>query len=64
MNWAGFGGTVWAVRFRELEHFVRRLLHTSRRDPGQELPDADLPDGEWRAAVRREAARRMIRERR
>lgn len=66
MSWAGLGlaGSVWALRFRELEHFVWRLLHISRRDPEQELPEAELPDGERRAAVHREAARRMVTERR
>ncbi len=64
MDWSGIGGGVWSVRIRELEHFVRGLLHVRRRDPEGELPDAELPDGEQRTAVRQEAARRMMRERR
>ena len=60
MNWSGLGGVVWEVRFREMEHFVRRMLHISRRDPEEELPDVELTDGERRAALRRAAARRAV----
>lgn len=65
MHWAnlGLGGNVWAIRFHEIEHFVRRFLHSSPGDPEDELPDAELPDGERRAAVQREAARRLLAER-
>lgn len=63
MDLAGVMGGTWAVRFRELEHFVRGGLNTSRNDPGDELPDAELCDREQRAALEREAARRVVTER-
>jgi len=63
MDLSGVMGGNWTVRFRELEHFVRRGLHTSRADPEDELPNAELPDGEQQAALRREAARRVVTER-
>lgn len=65
MNWLGIGPAAggWELRFRELEQFVRRLLHISRRDPERDLPDVELSDGEQRAAVCREVARRTVAER-
>jgi len=65
MDWSGLGSPsgMWVVRFREIEHFVRRFLHGPRGEPEEELPDAELPEGERRAALRREAARRMLAER-
>lgn len=65
MHWSGMGlgGVAWDVRFREVDHFVRRLFHIARRDPEEELPEAELSDGEQRAAIGREAARRLIGER-
>ena len=66
MNWASLGiaGGFWGLRFREMEHLMRHLFNMPHRDPKGELPGAEIPDGEQRAAVRREAARRMITERR
>ena len=66
MNWLGIGvvGSGWELRFRELEHLVRRLFHVSRQDPEQELPGLELSDGERLAALRREATRRMVMGRR
>ena len=62
MSWsiAGFGGTAWGVCLRELEYFVRRLrgLRAAPVDPEGELPDAELSEGEQRAALHREALRR------
>ena len=65
MHWSGMGlgGVAWDVRFREVEFFVRRLFHIARRDPEWELPESELSDGERRAAIGREAARRMLGER-
>ena len=61
MNLLGIGGgTIWQFRLQELEQFVRRVLRTPHRDPDAELPDVELPDGEQRAALNREAARRMV----
>ena len=48
---------------RELEFSVRRMFRVSRKEPEGELPEVDLSDAEQRGAVRREAARRMITER-
>ncbi|MEX0787024.1 MAG: hypothetical protein WD939_10345 [Dehalococcoidia bacterium] len=56
-------GGAWAVQFRELEHVARRLRLVSRDEPEEELRDVELPDGEQRAALRREAARRVVTER-
>ena len=65
MSWsvAGFGGTAWGVCLRELEYFVRRLsgLRAAPGDPEEELPGAELSEGEQRAALHREAARRRRR---
>ncbi len=61
---AGLGGGVWSIRFRELELSVRNMFRVSRKDPEGELPEVDLSDAEQMGAVRREAARRMITERR
>ena len=63
MNWSGLGLGGWEIRFRELEHIVRRLLHSSREDPEHDLPDVELSDGEQQAALRREVARRTLVER-
>lgn len=61
---AGLGGGVWSIRFRELELSVRNMFRVSREEPEGELPEVDLSDAEQMGAVRREAARRMITERR
>ena len=61
MEWLGGGG--WTIRMRELEFSVRRMFHVSRKEPEGELPEVDLSDAEQQGAVRREAARRMIAER-
>lgn len=61
---AGLGGGVWSIRFRELELSVRNMFRVSREGPQGELPEVDLSDAEQKGAVRREAARRMITERR
>lgn len=61
MNWLGLG--VWAVQFRELELFVRRLRHISRREPSQELPDVEISEHEQQRALRRAAAGRWLQER-
>ena len=65
MRWSGMGlgGVAWDVRFREVEFFVRRLFHVARRGPEEELPEAELSDAERRAAIGREAARRLLGER-
>lgn len=63
MDLTGVMGGSWSVRFRELELFVRRGLRMSREDPEDELPHAELSDGEQQAALRREAARRVVTER-
>jgi len=57
MHWVSLGQS-WELRFREIEHFVRRH---SRTRPS--APNDELPDGEQRAALRREAARRLVVER-
>jgi hypothetical protein len=51
------------MRLRELEFSVRRMFRISREDPEAELPDVELPAGHQESALRREAARRMISER-
>jgi hypothetical protein len=61
MHWFGLGPTGVEARLREVEIFARRLTRIPRRGPEQELPDADLTDGEHREAISREAARRMRR---
>lgn len=58
MDLTSITGGSWAVQFRELEHVARRLRLTTREDPEEELPSADLPDGKQQAALRREAAAR------
>ena len=63
MDWAGLGGGGWTFRLKELEYSTRRMFKTSREDPEEELPQVDLSDEEQRNAVYREAARRMITER-
>ena len=62
MHWASLGHS-WEIRFREIEHFVRRFSHARPSAPDDELPEAELPDGEQQAALRREAARRLQVER-
>ncbi len=64
MDSLGLGGGIWTARMRELEFSVRGMFRISRKDPEGELPEVDLSDAEQRGAVRREAARRMITERR
>jgi hypothetical protein len=59
MDISNIMGGSWSLRFRELEHFVRRGLRISREDPEDELPHAELSGGEQQAALRREAARRV-----
>ena len=61
MEWLGGGG--WTIRMRELEFSVRRMFRVSCKEPEGELPEVDLSDAEQKGAVRREAARRMIAER-
>lgn len=65
MHWSGMGlgGIAWDVRFREVEFFVRRLIHIPRRAPDEALPESELSDAERRAAIGREAARRVLGER-
>ena len=63
MHWIGISGIVWAVRFREVEQFAGRLLHSPGLNPEAELQDVELSDAEQRAALGREAARRMLKER-
>lgn len=62
MDWGGFGNG-WTIRLRELEFSVLRMFRISREDPEDELPDVELPAGHQESALRREAARRMISER-
>jgi hypothetical protein len=65
MHWASLGGdSVWGVRFREIEHFVRRFLKAPNGNPEEELPYAELSLSEQQAAQHREAARRLVPERR
>jgi hypothetical protein len=61
MEWLGGGG--WSARFRELEFSVRNMFRVSRKEPEEKLPEMDLPDAEQQGALRREAARRMMTER-
>ncbi len=65
MHWASLGGGGgWEVRFREIEHFVGRFLKAPNDNPEEELPDAELSLSEQQAAQHREAARRLVAERR
>ena len=63
MHSIGLGGVAWDVHVREVEFFVRRLIHIPRRGPDGTLPESELSDAEHRAAIGREAARRMVGER-
>jgi hypothetical protein len=61
MHWFGLSAAAFEARLREAEIVAQRMMRIPRRGPEQELPDADLPDGEHRAAIDREAARRWRR---
>ncbi|MEX1254000.1 MAG: hypothetical protein WEE64_06645 [Dehalococcoidia bacterium] len=63
MHWFGLGPSTMEARLREVEIFFRRVSRVSHRDPDQELPEVDLPDGERDAALEREATRRWLKER-
>ena len=63
MHWFGLGPSIMEARLREVEISFRRISLVSRRDPDQELPEVDLPDGERDAALEREATRRWLKER-
>ncbi len=62
MHTLGLGASMVDAGLREIEISFRGFSRVSRRDPEQELPDVDLPEGERDAALRREAARRMLGE--